>query len=66
MVDFGGREVARFSETATAHILDILRGAYAIRTCDGAEDEVLADFIEALDECDSIEIADDEMLVDAD
>lgn len=64
-VDFG-RSVARFSTFDAAYVVDVLRGAYSIVTANGGEDEVLADFIDALDECDSIVITDEEYLVDAD
>lgn len=60
-----GREVARFSSKDAAYIVDVLRGAYSIVTADGDEAEILGDFIAALDECDCIEIVEDEeFLVD--
>ena len=62
-VDFA-RETARFSTTDVAYVVDVLRGAYTIvNSTNGAGDEytmLLGDFIAALDECDSIEIVEDE------
>lgn len=64
-IDFG-RNVARFSHADAGYIVDVLRGAYSIVTADGNEAEILGDFIDALEDCDSIEIVDEEYLVDAD
>lgn len=71
-----GREVARFSPKDAGYIVDLLRGVYRVMdACDsfntpGADSEMkllFGDFIEALDECDSIEIVEDEeFLVDED
>ena len=72
-VDFQ-REVARFSSTNAGYIVDALRGVYKVMgVCDtvntpGEDSEfkiLFGDFIEALDQCDSIEIVrDEEFLVD--
>jgi len=63
-IDFQ-REVARFGHTDVAYIVDVLRGAFQISTANGNEDQLLGDFIAALDECDCIEIVEDEeMLID--
>jgi hypothetical protein len=61
------RDVARFSDVEAAYLVDVLRGAYMVKTADGCEDQLLGDFIAALDECDCIEFyEEDEALVDAD
>ncbi len=75
-IDFE-RSVARFSGKNAAYIVDLLRTTYKVMDlCDdqslpaGMDSEgklLLGDFIEALEDCDSIEIVDDEeYLVDAD
>lgn len=43
-------EIAFFEREELAYISRILRGAFEIRTAEGEEDEVLADFIQALDD----------------
>lgn len=74
-IDFA-REVARFRGDDVAYIADLLRGVYKVMDeCDNYGDSstdsegklFLGDFIEALDNADSIEIVDnEEFLVDAD
>jgi hypothetical protein len=61
-IDFA-RDVARFTESEAAYIVDVLRGAYKIVVADGNEAELLGDFISALEDCDCINIVDD-VLVD--
>ena len=66
-IDFQ-RSVARFSATGVGYIVDVLRGVYQIlNSTEGLNDAgdsdaklFLGDFIDALDECDSIEIVEDE------
>lgn len=43
-------EPAYFDREELAYISRILRGAFEIRTADNCEDEILGDFIQALDE----------------
>lgn len=43
-------EIAYFGQEELAYISRILRGAFEIRTAEGEEDELLADFIQALEE----------------
>ena len=67
-------EVARFSGTDAAYIVDVLRSAYGVLDAADTHSEsgmdcesklLLGDFIAALDECDVIVIVDDEeFLVD--
>jgi hypothetical protein len=74
-IDFG-REVARVRGSDVAYIVDLLRGVYkTMDICDSfdplsgdSEGKLcLGDFIEILDNCDAIEIVDnEEFLVDAD
>lgn len=63
------RSVARFGATDVGYIVDILRNVYQVmNVCDdmntpGGDSEMkllFGDFIAALDECDSIEIVEDE------
>ena len=42
-------EYFAFEDSEFARIVNILRGAYQIRTSDGSDDELLGDFIEALE-----------------
>lgn len=68
------REVARFASSDIDYIADILRSVYKVLDCtedrDGTGDTsdaklFLSEFIEALEDCDSIEIVQDsEMLID--
>ena len=62
-VDFA-RETARFTSIEASYIVDVLRGAYTIADCTSPNDKemvlLIGDFIAALDECDSIEIVEDE------
>lgn len=66
-IDFG-RQVARFGATDVEFIVDVLRSVYTIRTAGEQQDSqmtvFLGDFIEALEECDSIEIVEEENLID--
>jgi len=71
-IDFQ-RTVGRFAANDVAYIVDLLRGTYRVMdVCDeatGGRDSALkltfGDFINALEECDVIEIVkDEEMLVD--
>jgi len=71
-IDFE-RSVARFGAKDVGYIVDLLRGVYTIMNVEANRDDTgdtdaklfLGDFIEALEDCDSIEIVDDtEMLVD--
>ncbi len=70
-IDFE-RSIARISGSNAAYIVDVLRGAYQVvlateQNTDGDMALVIFDFIEALEDCDSIEIVDDEeYLIDAD
>jgi uncharacterized Fe-S cluster-containing radical SAM superfamily enzyme len=60
-IDFE-RSVARFGANDVAYVVDLLRNVYKIvgtAQGDPTMHEFLGDFIEALDECDSIEIVDD-------
>lgn len=61
-------EVARFHERDVTYIVDLLRCVYKIRTAQSGEtDDILEDFIDALETADSIEIVEKkEFLVDAD
>lgn len=56
-IDFQ-RDVARFSEVEAAYLVEVLRGAYKIATADGGEAMLLGDFIEALEDCCTIEFGD--------
>ena len=61
------QDVARFSDVEAAYIVDLLRNVFSIRTARGEEDQLLGDFIDALDSCDCITIFEEqELLVDAD
>jgi hypothetical protein len=70
-IDFG-RTVARFGATDAGYIVNVLRAAYQVmEMCDefnslSTPGKVLVlEFIDALEDCDSIELVDDEeMLVD--
>lgn len=65
MTDFQ-RSVARFSATDIAYIVDVLQGAYTIVSASDNPDplaDVIADFIDALDECDCVEIVEDEEML---
>lgn len=56
---------ARFYDRDVNHVIDILQSAYAIRCTGDCTDDVLAEFISALEECDFIQLTDDkEALID--
>ena len=61
------RTVARFGISDVGYIVEVLRGAHSIveQSRNSLEEcALLQEFIDALDECDSIEIVTDEVLVD--
>lgn len=66
-IDFA-KDVARFSDSEAGYLVDLLRGVYMIAdTLDSHNHDhdsdtklLLGDLIEALDQCDSIEIVSDD------
>ena len=47
-------EISRFTSEEFESIAAVLRGAYVILTADGEEDELVGDFIAALEQKDTI------------
>ena len=52
-------EIVYFGSEELAYISRILRGAFDIRTANDEQDEILADFISALDNGDTIQVDDE-------
>lgn len=59
-----GNEAARFGYRDAAYLVDVLRGAYTIASASGEDCDLIADFIEALETCDCINLFDDELVID--
>jgi hypothetical protein len=53
------RSIARFTDRDASYLVDLLSEVYLVKP-----DETLNDLILALDECDCIEIEDDEVVLD--